>query len=500
MIRIVGSLALLLGTCGIASAAPATQDEADRLKRLFERYVGHPDGQPGVVAVLPHGEAYTTTFDAARLYTLLPQSGVAVTAAPLVAELTPQDDGQWKVTMDGLPLLGVTWADQRFSLAIKGYTFDGLFDPKMLAFASSTSAVGGASFEGGGPKGSAEARMTVTGSSAHTATDAGAGTVDAKTVSTYKDIVVTAGGETPPDAPGGVPSHVGPFTMTIGNGTSSMVATGERVAAIDDLWTFLVAHPSKAALAPIQAELKTKLKAAFPFANVMTVDALLSTIAVTTPLGTFGAAEFSEHTAFDSTTKKGASVQIKLAGLALPDGLAPLWAGPIVPTGFTFGETSDTARLTPAVAMAIDDLDLTADKPLTDDQWKIIVDTASGGDAHMHIDPSSITTPTMLVRFEGDIVSTKPVPTGDVTISVTGLDKAIDAIRTGAPNDPNAAQAISMLSAAKALAKAEGADSYAWHVVAAPGGAITVNGNPIGGPPAAAPAPGSRKKARPPAP
>ena len=44
------------GAPGVLAAPAATQDQAERLKAVFERYLGHPAaGQSGSVTVVPEG-------------------------------------------------------------------------------------------------------------------------------------------------------------------------------------------------------------------------------------------------------------------------------------------------------------------------------------------------------------------------------------------------------------------------------------------------------------
>jgi hypothetical protein len=498
MIKTIGGVAaLVFAFAAAAEAAPATPDEAQRLTTLFEDYVGHPAaGQPGAVSVVPHGDSYTASVDLSRLLGFLAAAGYTVTSSPLAAELTPQDDGRWHVVLDGPPIVGFTKGDQSFSMSVKGYTLDGVFDPKIQSFASATTTTSGSTTHGSGPKGTMNVTMTEAATGTYAGTDAGGGTVDIKSSQSSKTLTYSLDSTMPGATPDAPPEKLA-FSISASDLASALAVGGARITALNDLWAFFTTHHTKDTIVAAQPELKTKLHALLPLVTSAVGDMAFSNLAVTTDHGVFGAGHFAQHYEFGGpAARQGVLTTIKLSGLTLPGALVPAWAGPLVPTSLDFTQSYGPLNLTPALGAAIDEMDLGADKPLTDEQQAGIMQTLAQGDMNVTVAPSVISTALMTVKFEGEAHMTKPMPTGAATISVTGLDKTIDALRAGAPDAPEAAQAIGFLSAVKILAKAEGVDNYSWHVVAAPGAEITVNGNPLSAPAAASPAPVPAPKTR----
>lgn len=466
-------LAILSGAP--ATAAPATPEEARRLTALFESYVGRGgEARPGPVKVVPHGESYTATLDLTRLFGALSAAGLDVVAGDLTAELAPQDGGRWRVTVDGLPAIGVTQDGKGSSFAVDGYRFEGLFDAAMQAFASSSWSSRGSTTHMVGRQAPADITVTAVGEGSGTAVDAGGGSVDATGIGHYKDLDYTV------KAPGPEPAApVQTITLKAASVATSTVLEHERVVAIDELWRFVVAHPSKAALVAAQPEFKTRLKAVLPLADGMTSSAALSKITVGTPLGAFALDDVSENLRIGAAG--GNLVGLRFAGLSLPGGLVPDWAAPLVPTSLDLTQGVGPLDLTPALLALVDAMDLGAAKPLSDAQQAAFADRLRAGATTLTIKPSSLSTATLQLKFEGEARLSQAIPSGTATITATGLDKTIEAVQAGAAGEPAGLQAVTMLVAAKGLAKAEGRDSYSWRIAAGPGGAMTVNGVSLGG-------------------
>lgn len=471
-------LGVLLATLSGASAAPASPDEAQRLTALFERYVGHgSEGRPGPVKVVPHGEAYTATLDVTRLFGFLSAAGLDVVAGDLAAELTPQDDGRWHVTVDGLPPIGVTQDGKGSSFAVDGYRFDGLFDPAMQAFASSSWSTRGSTTHMVGRQAPADVTVTAVGEGTGTAADTGGGQIDSTGIGHYKDLdyAVKAPG---PNAAAPAPA----LHLRAASVATSTAIEHERIVALDDLWRFLVGHPSKAALVAAQPEFKTRLKAVLPLADAMTSSAVLSKMTIGTPLGDFALDAVSESLRIGGQDAAGGDVvSLRFAGLSLPDGLVPDWAIPLVPTSLDLTQGVGPVNLTPALVTLVDALDLGADKPLSEARQAAFVNALREGTTTLTIKPSSLSSATLQLKVEGEIRLAKPMPIGTATLAATGLDKTIEAVQTASAGEPAGMQAVAMLVAAKGLAKAEGHDSYSWRIVAGPGGAVTVNGVSLAG-------------------
>ena len=477
-----GLAALTLALSGPAWAASATPEEAQRLTTLFEHYVGRPlAGQPSAITVTGDGESYKASVDLGRLMAPVAALGLTVTSAGTFdMVLTPQPDGLWHVTVGGMPPLGYTADGQTSSVIVKDYKLDGLFDPKLRTFASSTSNTAGQSVHSAGAKGSVDAQSSSVSQTISSAVDAGDGTVNATMAQATKDYAYSFVVNTP-SADADQPAKVTAVDAHAATVSTHLDARHQRVVALDDLWTFLVDHPTKDALIADQGELKSRLKALVPFASGLTIDVATSGVVVNTAQGRFGLADYSQHIDFGSDASKGGVLlQVKASGPTLPAGLVPSWASGLVPSMVDLTQIFGPIAVAAPLTAAIDDLDLGAVTPLTAEQKSEIARSfASAGEAVLTIAPTTITTRDLTLKLEGAMKLVKPLPTGSVTVSVVGLDKAIEQIRSLAANEPTATQVIYALTAVKAVAKAEGVDSYSWHIEALPGQPLTVNGNPL---------------------
>ncbi len=483
-------MAVSLAVAGFAPAhaAPATQEEAQRLKTLFERYLGHPAAdQSSAVAVVPDGENYKASLDVARLLAPLGSMGVIIAPTdPFSAVLTPDEAGNWHVTAGGFPPLSFAKADTAITFTVNGYRLDGVFDPKIETFKSATTSITGVAVHSTGASGTSDARSDVQETTLSTAKDAGGGTVNASMSQIAKDYGYKFNLSIPGSAPDKAPTTIA-FDAHAAGFASNIDAKNERLASLNDLWLFLVDHPNKKSLVANQGELKTRLKALLPFLSAVTGELKATDVVVNTSLGRFSAADLSERYAFAGDDKHSVSTTLKAAGLVIPAGLVPAWASGLIPTAFDFTQDYGPFNFTSPLTTAIDDFDLSANPPLTDEQTNAITqEFASTTDMAFAIEPTTITTPLMTLKLQGEMRVVDSAPTGTGKIAVTGLDKAIDQIRATGADDPEAAQAIGFLSAMKALAKADGPDSYTWAIATAPGGIMMVNGTPLN---AATPAP-----------
>lgn len=477
-----------------ASAAPATPEEAQRLTALFERYVGSGSDPLGaVVTVTPHGESYTARFDLDRLVGRITrafgETASGLTAGPLVIEMAPQPDARWHVTMDGFPPIGFAQGQHAFSVLLNSYAFDGVFDPALHAFASSTVRTTGATTRADTPRGPLVTRLTDSGLSTSHAQAAGEGLIDTTGDATLKDLAYSLADSAGADssgkqAPAWLSARIAGITVR-----SSM--TRQPIVALEDLWQFVVAHPSRVALAGEQAAFKAHLRAIVPLSATSTTDLAFAGIAVQSRLGTFAADALTVHVDDSSPQAAGGLfTRLTWAGFVPPADLVPTWAAGLVPTSADLGEGTGPFDSRAGLLKLIDALDLSADKPLTDAQQADIAAAFRSADQRVVIAPSSITTPTVSVRLQGTVHVTSAAPTGDVTVRATGLDKAIDTVRAAAHGDPNAGQAVLALMAAKATAKAEGPDSYVWQIAGDAAG-FTVNGMPLGAMPGLMPGSGT---------
>ena len=124
---------LVLGSA--AFAAPATPEGARHLTSVLQAYLSDA---PGMVQVLPVGEAYTVTVDFTPLLKRIPGDVVA-SLTPLEFVVADQGDGIWAASQDQSLTLSFAAPGQLDLLGrISGLRADGLFDESLGAFSSMT--------------------------------------------------------------------------------------------------------------------------------------------------------------------------------------------------------------------------------------------------------------------------------------------------------------------------------------------------------------------------
>ena len=246
-----------------------------------------------------------------------------------------------------------------------------------------------------------------------------------------------------------------------------------------DLWALLVAHPNHDSLVAAQDDLRGTLRAALPVLSALRETVALDRLSVTSPAGVVSAQNLGG--AFDLAGLSGtgkASTRLSFDGLTVPSQTLPAWTQDLVPTALSLAVGVDGFHAAEAASEAVNDFDLKADKPFTPEQDEKIGHLfwpASGGT--LTLAPSRLTTKLLDLKFEGHATLSSP-PSGQVTVSATGLDKAIAVLQASAGSDPLAAQVLGPMVLAKNLAKPNADGSLGW-VIDAGHGPLLVNGAPL---------------------
>lgn len=464
----VCALFLLPGMAARAEAADATAAGADTVRTSLERYLGR-----GPVAVTPAGAAYRIDIDLKKMLAVLEPFGLALDPVTVTMTAAPQEDGLWHVTGGGLPIVTVHMQGATTSVAVNNHRFDGLFDPKLPAFTKATSSYDSVSVGATGADAPTQVRQLDHGQQLVTGTPAGDGVVDLKVAQTNSDYAQDIAFD---GAEGGQR-----VSIKSGPTTDGLAVGGLRIRALTDLWAFLVAHPTTAALTGAQADLKALLRQALPVFGHWSQDGSLEAVSVATPIGPVLARSVATHLDLAGLTADGrATLGIKAEGLTIPAGMLPVWAPALLPTAVDLTDSVSGYRLDQAAATAITALDLGAAQPLPPDTMAAIGTTVAPRDQlTVTIGDSRITTPTVAARFGGEVHFAGPVPSFKVTAHAAGLDKAIAAIQGQAAQDPLASQAIALVMLVKGYGRAEPDGGLAWDIMADGTGAILVNGVPL---------------------
>ncbi|WP_245999141.1 hypothetical protein [Paracoccus methylarcula] len=260
---------------------------------------------------------------------------------------------------------------------------------------------------------------------------------------------------------------------------------GARSEGILSLLAWFVAHPSQELITASQDELRGELGAAMPLWDDLSMDTTLRDLKITSPIGDFGLAEMEFMLGTSGAIADGhLQEKIRIAGLSVPEHLMPTWAGPLLPEEAALDFTFSGYDLAALASLAIDGFDLTAEDPfasLNPDQ--VMSATLPDGNIQAQIAPGHLKGADYAINFEGDgRFGPEQMPSGSARISATGLDKIEEALNAAPPEE--AGQALMMLRMARALAQPGEGGALVWEIDAStPGGAITVNGQVMGGAP-----------------
>ena len=473
--------ATLLPAAG-AFAAPATPEEAGRLTAVFERYLGHAGpGAPASVTVTPEGSAYRASFDLKAMARPLESLGVSLDPATETLLLTPNDDGTWKVAADTLPPMTVHMKDQTIVMRASTYRFEGAFDPKLGAFINSTFHQEGMTSDQDSPATSQHQRIgRIDGTMTSVPTDGNTASVDAQyTLGDMSDEVTIQPPK--PQASVAVTPSAAPmaFSYKLPTGAGSLSAAKVRTNSLLDLWAFLVAHPSHDALAAAQDDLRGLLRAALPLLASLKEAGSADDFALTTQVGAFSAHRIAGSLALDGLAGTGSmALTLSFDGLKVPSQDLPAWTVGFLPTAVDLKPTLTGFHFDEMMREAVNDFDLKTSEPFTPEQDQRLGHLVWPGDGKLTLGPSRIATGLLDITLQGEgTIGSEPA--GKLTVSASGLDKAIAALQQATASDPSAQQVLAQFILAKTLAKPGPDGSSVWEIEAGAAGTVTVNGTPL---------------------
>ena len=467
-------------TSGALAASPATQDQADTLRALFQRYLGTPAaGEPSNVTIVPEGVSYRASLDLKAIGHPFESFGVTLDPATQTILLTPSDDGTWHVASDAMPPVVMHLKQQTITFKTSSYKFEGTFDPKLGVFIDQTTVQDGSTMDQDSP---AVLQQRRTGHSVLTESATSGAQSSANVTLHYATSDVTAHMtmQTPPQASVEVAPSTPPVEFSYAMPTSALDAHIDRLPALRllDLWSFFVAHPNRDAVMASQDELRGLLRAALPLMGGLTEGASAESLVVTTSLGEFSARTFASSLALADLSGAGTvTAALAIDGLVAPSLDLPPWSVGFVPTMIELKPTIIGLHVDEAAKAAVDDFDLKSDG-FTSEQRDRIVETLWPGDGRVVLAPSRLASGLLDLRLEGEARIGAQL-SGHLSVVATGLDKAIATVQAAAGLDPTAAQVLTGLVTAKNLAKPNDAGGLTWLIEATGNNSVTVNGVPL---------------------
>ena len=446
----------------LASPALAEMSSGDGAKKIsdaFATYIGTKAIESGALKIVPAGDVYRATVDLSSVAGAFASDKGSLKFSAWTFVLAPQNDGTYKVTSDEGPELSLTGVTPKGKMdetvKMSGVKFEAIFDPKIMAFPTSKMTVDGIETKVVMPEGEVLSHHE---KMAYTSTSAGNsdGSVSSKFHQTIESIAYHMHMVPVPDKPPVDMNYsIGPL---VGDGAVQAMRQRELM----NLVAFMVAHSDKAQLVAEQDEFKTKLLALLPLwqnfnANVSVKDASY-TIPSLGPITMKGLGEKIAVTGLVKSSKL--DFGIKLDSLTVPPKIAPDWAAGLVPTDIDINFSLSGADLDQAARVAIADLDMSREKPFSDNLNMKLMPIFMTGQQKLVIEPSVLKSSALEIDFSGEGSFANMAPGLKMTVTAKGLEQVLARLAT--VTDPGAKQALSGLTMAKSLGKPNADGSTGW--------------------------------------
>lgn len=464
----------------LAATPSASQPEADRLRGVFERYVGSPAPGGGNVTVTPEGNGYRASFDLKQMMHPFEDLGVTLEPATQSFVLAPNENGTWHVTSEAMPPVVMHLKDQVITMKTGTYKFEGTYDPNLGLFVDQSMVQDGATIDQEAPALTQHRRSghTVLSQTAKPAND---GRADADVHYGLSDVTAQMSlRPPPPKASVAVEPSSPPVDISYALPSAAVDLHADRLNALSllDLWAFFVAHPNRDAITAGQEDLRSLLKAALPIVGGFKEAASAEGLAVQTQVGEFKASKMAGSLELADLAGSGrVASMLSIDGLTLPGSTLPPWSTGLLPTAIDLHASVTGLHFDEAAREAVDGFDLKHDG-LTPAQKEKIGHFLWPGDGKVTLAPSRIASPLLEIKLQGE-ATIGSVAAGHLSVTGIGLDKAIAALQPVVQTDESAAQVLAQFVAAKNLAKPNPDGSYLWAIEATADGTLTVNGIPL---------------------
>jgi hypothetical protein len=474
------------------TAAPAladgpAPDRADELRQTAMAYFGKSALDLGVIAIDPQGEGYLATVDFQRAVDRLhlPEGQLAVGRWSIL--MVPMADGAWKISADNLPWIAFNESSDTGSVSgsmrTNDFRLEGVYDPTLGAFRSSAWRAASVDFKfytlDRTKSESSDTQLHDLGVTLETqAADAGGGAVTTKfrekDEGAHETVTLTH------SSVGAAPASA--LTSDgYRQGPSEMEGSFERLrtAQLLNLWRFLVASGDQAnpeAAIGAQSELRAKLLAALPLWDNLKATATVHDVGTDAPDLAIAIKTLSETVAIGGLdARSDFQLALKLDDLRLKSPLIPAWVEPLMPTAVDFDINMSVAGLDKAARVAIEDIDSTAQPPLSSFSQAKIKAILAAGEPKLILAPGRVTSPSLDLTFEGEL-ALAPKLVGRFKVTADTLDKALAVLAKAADADDEMQAAVQGLTFLKGLAKQGGDGRLAWDIAIGDDGAVTVNG------------------------
>ncbi|MBV9590473.1 MAG: hypothetical protein JO310_12805, partial [Hyphomicrobiales bacterium] len=465
-----------------ALAESATSEGAKALAQSLIPYFGQSAFDRGLMSVTPKGEAYEVRFDLQGIVDGfgLPKGVLQIDTLSLLA--APLPDGNWKISCDNFPkfVFGVPMpprGDLSVAMSSSGRMFEGIYDPKLAAFLSSTDKLAAFDFKLRTPDSEIAAAATNIDISSQSK-----GLPDGSVSGKVQEIVrrtretITSEPRTlgnPQSTPLTVSYDIGPISYEV-----SFEAA--RAKELLDLAAFFVTHQGLQEIIAHQDELRNTALSAFPLFKSLDATAKAEEAALDTPAGRVGAKSIVQTLHQTGLAARSATeIGVIIDGLSMPSRLIPAWASPLVPTSLDVDLKFEMNDLDKIAHAALAGMDLRSDHPPDPGKTMALMAMAMGSEPKLTLAPGHMSAPGLELYYHGDMVLL-PQPVGTLTLEAEGLDKALARLQDAAKSNPELQQAVLGMNVAKGLAKPGAQGRSIWVIAYGADGAVSVNGRKMG--------------------
>ncbi|MDX8482159.1 hypothetical protein RFN28_27420 [Mesorhizobium sp. VK24D] len=474
MKRVLPVVAVLAFSAPVLAQTVDSQG-AKQLSDNLARYFGKQAFDKGVLKVSVEGDAYKIALDIKALVNALPdQKPLKFDLAPYALMVKPRSDGSWDVASDFSQSMSFEFNGpeglQSMQLAVKDGKGTAVYDPILAAFTSGASSIGGMTMTSREAKQQADL-TTGAGTATIAATKSANGGVDFKAAQKVSSFAETIKIDDPNNGMN--------FPITLRTPELSVDANGKgvRTKPLLDLLAFAVANEDEAKLKANQAELKSLMLAALPIWERIDGTYGFKDFEVESPVGKFGAKQFSTAFGMDGVSQNGkVDYAIKASGLTIPQQTLPGWSIALLPTDVDLNFGGANIDLDTMAKKAIEAFDLNKNPPLSDEFGDALVADFLAKTPKFVLGHSTVKNGDIEVAMEGEMTFPGKKPDATMTVDVAGYDKIVQALQEGAKSDEQMAQAFPFALAVKGFGKALPDGRLEWVIDAKADGSVTVNG------------------------
>jgi hypothetical protein len=473
---------LMVSVSPLAMAAPATQQEADRLTALFRPFIGEAKE---ILSVKPNGEHYDVKLDLTALQKKTePASPIKV--PPLLLELEDEGAGKWqaalaapfefsgKETKDGKETEG--------AVRIGGFTVNGTFDQSLGTFAAAKGSVSDVSFSIQ-EKGAASEMHNFSFKMKDMALDLNSGLtqpIAAQADARFHIALTGISGDAdlPPDEkmPQGLK-----FSFALDSASRTLDLKGMRTGALTKLIALVKKMEGKKEDDASRIKTAQILRESLPLFDTASFGSTLYGLSVKTPFGDAGLSSVISDLSVNGIVPQGrAQLIVALSGLTLPVGIPqemlPRLAVELMPQAMSIDVSVSDYDLAAPVAMLLDHLEKSGEAPPPEMEQLLLAALLPKGEVTVTLAPGSYRSPALTVGYEGSMAAgPEKMPFGQALISAKGLDKVIELIKA-APKELNLDNGIYGILAAKGFGKVDPDGAVTWKIETTREGAVSVNG------------------------